>query len=646
MTRRPVLILGVTLALAAGLLQAVSASYPTNDDFQHMVLAQQLRAGDWPIRDFHDTGLVLMYVLSAAVQSFVGESLLSEALIVGVAMAVSTYLVFRLVLTLTRSTAAAALASLVLVVAGPRGYSYPKFIAYAVAAVLWWGYVRQPSRLRALALGAWTAVAFYWRPDHGVYVAAGSALAFLTAHGLQPLAAVRSLQSGALALALIAPFLIYSIVAGGTDYVRSGFVLANAQHTHMDAHTWPKWPIREAGDVFRRESDSEYAPVVGLRWTESSSPEERKAVLARYGLQVVATDGFSVQVRLSKASLEQLRSLINEPIVEDTAGIDRSTSRVSSDAWSLLNRQRFEHPWLRFRVLAGVDEQMRAGGAAAALFYLMPVVLLGGLLLPPHRGLPEAGPRGALVGFAIFAILADAGLIRSPYSVRAVDGAVLSAILFGLCVAVLLSVAAGGGLVRRAALAMVVAVFALVVVKSVAVAGEFGDRVSFLAGEGRSLSRAGSAWLSVAHGLSADPPIGQWQGQSAPVSIELARYVRACVPTSERLLVLWFAPEIYYYADRLMAGRHLVFVQGYQFLGQEQRLALAKVERYAPPIALASGSLDGFTREVYPGVADYVHREYDVGGSFEDAGERYTVLARRDRRPTGWYGESKWPCYA
>jgi hypothetical protein len=110
--------------------------------------------------------------------------------------------------------------------------------------------------------------------------------------------------------------------------------------------------------------------------------------------------------------------------------------------------------------------------------------------------------------------------------------------------------------------------------------------------------------------------------------------------------VLWFAPEIYYYADRLMAGRHLVFVQGYQDLDQEQQLALAKVERYAPPIALANASLDSFTHQVYPRVVDYVHREYDVGGSLENDGERYTVLVRRDRRATGWYGDSKWPCYA
>jgi hypothetical protein len=646
MTRRSTLVLGVALALAAGFLQAAIATHPTNDDFQHLVLAQQLRAGDWPIRDFYDTGLGLMYVLSAALQSLVGEALAAEAIIVAVAMAVTTYLVFRLVLNLTHSTTAAALAALVLVVAGPRGYSYPKFIVYAVASTLWWAYVHTPNRARALALGAWTAIAFYWRADHGVYVAIGSALAFLSAHGLRPMAVRRSFESGALALALIVPFLIYSVAVGGTGYVRSGFVLANAQHTQLDSHTWPKWPIREAGDVFRREDESEYAPVVGLRWSESSSPDARQALLAQYGLQVLSTEGRSVQVRLSRSSLERLRSLVNEPIVEDTAGIERGSGTVAQDSWSSLSRQRFEHTWLRFRVLAGVDEQERAGEAVGALFYLMPVLLLGSLVLLPRTSLPEATPRGALAAFAIFAIVTDIGLMRSPYYVRAVDGAVLSAILFGICVAALLSLTSGGSLLRRAALVVVVAAFTLVMVKSVAVAGEFGNRVSLLAGEWRSSSQVGRAWLTVWRDLLADPPISQWDGRGPSVSIQLARYVRACVPQSDRLLVLWFAPEIYYYSDRLMAGRHLVFVQGYQELGVEQQLALAKVERYAPPIALANGALDGFTHDVYPRVVDYVRREYDVVGSLENDGERYTVLGRRDRRATSWYGESKWPCYA
>src|SRR4029079_11689805 len=80
---------------------------PTNDNFMHLALARQLMAGDLPIRDFFDSGLGLTYVLSAVAESIVGYRLLSEALLVGFAWALSTWLVFTLVRRLTGSTIAA-----------------------------------------------------------------------------------------------------------------------------------------------------------------------------------------------------------------------------------------------------------------------------------------------------------------------------------------------------------------------------------------------------------------------------------------------------------------------------------------------------------------------------------------------------------
>jgi len=74
---------------------------PTNDNFMHLALARQLMAGDLPIRDFFDSGLGLTYVLSAVAESIVGYRLLSEALLVGAAWAISTWLVFTLVRRLT-----------------------------------------------------------------------------------------------------------------------------------------------------------------------------------------------------------------------------------------------------------------------------------------------------------------------------------------------------------------------------------------------------------------------------------------------------------------------------------------------------------------------------------------------------------------
>lgn len=201
-------LIGIALAVVAGVLQAVIASSPTNDDFLHVVLARQILAGDLPVRDFFDLGTWLTYGISASSQVIFGHRLLAEAVVVGLALAASTYLVFRVVHGLTGSTMAAVVSAILLVVAGPRGYSYPKIIVYAVAATMWWWYVTQPTRGKLLAFGAWVAAAFYFRGDHGVYVAAILALAVIAAHGISWASVVRVCQAGAVAFVLVTPVFV------------------------------------------------------------------------------------------------------------------------------------------------------------------------------------------------------------------------------------------------------------------------------------------------------------------------------------------------------------------------------------------------------------------------------------------------------
>ena len=139
---------GAILAVLAALRHMALMTSATNDNFLHMTLAQQLLAGDLPVRDFYEGGWVLQYALTAGAQSIVGNRLLAEALIVGIAWGCTTYISYRVVRQLSGSTIAAALAGILLILAAARGYSYPKALVYAVAAVLWWSYVRQPSSAR------------------------------------------------------------------------------------------------------------------------------------------------------------------------------------------------------------------------------------------------------------------------------------------------------------------------------------------------------------------------------------------------------------------------------------------------------------------------------------------------------------------
>jgi hypothetical protein len=152
-------------------------------------------------------------------------------------------------------------------------------------------------------------------------------------------------------------------------------------------------------------------------------------------------------------------------------------------------------------------------------------------------------------------------------------------------------------------------------------------------------------WRDIRNRLTSTPPLSYWEHGRLPTLLRLAQYANACLPPTGRLAVLWFEPELYYYADRLMAVRHLVFVPEWASLDEEQRLALDKITRFAPPIVLATSRLHTETRTVYPALVDYVEREYDVRGMLDNDGERYLVFARRGEPVVRSYGDEGWPCY-
>jgi hypothetical protein len=146
--------------------------------------------------------------------------------------------------------------------------------------------------------------------------------------------------------------------------------------------------------------------------------------------------------------------------------------------------------------------------------------------------------------------------------------------------------------------------------------------------------------------LNASPPLSFYVDRPARFSLQLAAYVRDCVPPDERVLVLWFEPEVYYFSDRLMALRHGVFAPSWSQLAHEQRVAVEKVKTWNPPIVLARrSSLDGEARETFPGVVAYVEREYRLAATVPNGGEEYLIYARRDRPVPRTFAAQTWPCF-
>jgi hypothetical protein len=615
------------LAVLAALRHMVLMTSATNDNFLHMTLAQQLLAGDWPVRDFFEGGWLLQYSLSAVAQLIVGDRLLAEALIVGIAWACSTYIVFRVVQHVSGSGIAATIAGTLLILAAARGYSYPKAIVYAVAAMLWWSYVRDPTRAKLAGLGAWGAVAFYWRPDHGVYVAVGIALAAWAAHDFGRAWLTACAFAGSVMLALVVPFFAYvHAIFGLGNYVQTGVAAARSEHLANGPHVWPV--LRFAGNIFTVEPADHYAPIIGIRWSPSSSSDARSHVLAAYHLTLVETDGDSVRVRLSQHALDRLGALINEPSVEDTAGIERAAGALLPSAWPDEKRRAFDQPWRRMLILPDLEGQARAAEFIVALFYLLPVVMAAVAPLMARRLPGTIGVR-AIVAFAAFAFVVDFAMLRLEFSARVFDAVVLPAIVFGCCFAWTwraTSTLAGGTPIRVGAMA-----FTAVLMAGVTRAGQFTNPLS---------------WAGSVPELVSSPPLQYYVDRRARFPLRLAAYVRACVPPSDRLVVLWFEPEIFYYSERLMAQQHLVFAPAWAGLAHEQNSAMQKMKRYSAPIVLArSSALEDSVGATYPGLITYLESEYLLAATVDDQGERYMILSRRDRPALRGFGAQNWPCF-
>jgi hypothetical protein len=634
---------GILIAVVAGLHKAVLTSTPVNDDYQHLAYARQLFGGDLPLRDFWDLSTTLQEVVSAASQLVFGHRLLAEAIVIGVATAVAVYLVYRIVQHLTGSSFIAAVCAAFFIIAVPRAYAYPKWIVYALASWLWWTNVWWPSTHKAIAAGLSAAAAFYWRHDHGALVAVGVALGMIAAHGFSRTAVRHTALAAVVAMAVTLPYLVFAAVEVGVVNL-ARMEMTALQDEHGRSRAALHWPLRSAGDFVQPEPVEAYAPEMTVRWRSNTPSEVRRAALDRYGLTAIAADGPQAQrVRLSARSIGSLKAVIEDPLVEDTAGVERGRAAFSWTQWPPWDRLRFRLPWLRFTLLPGIDQQIVAGAAAATILHAMP--LLAALLAGPtlRRLLPPAVTPRSLLLFATFAVVVNLGLLREPYESRAADVIVLPLILFGPFLWILLRStypAVVQWSLRAAAIVLLV-----LTAKSFAVAGDFGDRIAWLIGEGQSLERARGAWSEVSARLRASPPSEFWVGHTGPVSMRLAKYVRRCTAPSDRILVLWFAPEIHADADRLMAGRHLYYFSAFRDIEDEQRRELEKVTRSAPRIVLANRDNYAAAATAFPALVRHIENAYASAASFDEDGDRYSILVRRGASPSGTDAVTGWPCF-
>ena len=141
-------------------------------------------------------------------------------------------------------------------------------------------------------------------------------------------------------------------------------------------------------------------------------------------------------------------------------------------------------------------------------------------------------------------------------------------------------------------------------------------------------------------------PIDWWAPPGSTGLRALTRYVLDCTAPSDRVLVTWFSPDVFYYAERGFAGGQVYLHGGYHASVADQRLTIERMQRQSVPIILGRRDrLEDFRRG-YPLIYDYVQARYRLAAE-STFGEEQSFLifvdARRD--PAAEHPDHGLPCY-
>ena len=630
------------------LFRWLTVEFP-NDHFQHLSRAQQILLGDVPIQDFFDVGFFLQNYLSSAFQIAFGYNLFGEAILTISLVAFGTMLVFHLSALLSGSRSLAAAAALLTVFAYPRLHSYPKVFLFVSAIGLVWLYARRGSRVNVSLMAALTAVAFLLRHDHGVYIAV-MMVCFLVLRewGGAQLWRRLGLYAG-VTVGLLLPFLVFVQMTTGLV----SYAVGSGPQARMIASFVPSFLIDPVAFRFDRSAPLwEVAPAperrVNVRWAEGTDDTVRREREVRYGLTAGARrEGRTWSYVLADHESGNVRALVEDRLVEDTAGIERGAFQVVPEPWDQwLERKLFV---VRLRgLLPGVFTPRNALAWFYYLALLVPVAALGRVGADWWSGRVARPEAAVVVSAAILCYIISHTLVRGDPDVRLPD---VAAPTFVLAAWLARRRADPGGpllwvRLQRAGMVtlLLVTFWSVWAFGAAGTSGAFGAqmvRTGVLAGPAGVWERFGAVTRQLR-----DRPIDAWAPPGSTGLRALTRYVLDCTSPSDRVLVTWFEPEVFYYAERGFAGGQLYLYAGWHASVADQRLTIARMQRQSVPIVLGRRDLLEEFRRQFPLIYNYVLTRYKLAAeSTFGEEESFLIFVDAQLDPDSEHPDLGLPCY-
>jgi hypothetical protein len=645
------------LALVAAVFLASFVFRFLNPDFQmeqfiRLVGARQILNGELPDRDFLNRGYTGMYYAAAAAMAAFGDGMLGDLVLTSAFVSLGAALTWYLSFQASTSVVVACITTLFAVAYFPYFYNYPKVFLPVLGLVVVWRYFDRRSVGRLLAVCAVATVAIVFRHDHGMYL--GFAIVAMLAFAHLPAMA----QFGRrLVIVLV------SVLAFGAPYIAS--LVANGRFVaHVQTSLSQGGALVDGMTVSRPRLDIDLSqPLVlrlepiNVRWEEDVNDETRREREAFHQL----TDGLYRGERtwtyaLPDPSAEQLKTLRFDPLVEDTAGFDRST--FQQDQGSIVIAPGLRHD----------------GNAEAWLYYatvsLPPLCLLilglkrlGVLSWTP--AMPHESPKMATA--AVYGLVLHQALIRGSLDSRLADVSTPTAVLAAWVMGQVFVHGPGrvawnrlgalrhprGGWIHQTFSALpslcgtfVAATLVGLTMWSAMTFGRFVPRLyqtGITQGPIQVVERA----REVVDELG--PASLDWWAPEGSLGLEsLTRYVRYCTRADDRLMLTWLEPRPYFFSGRLFSGGMFVYHQGWLSFEDDQRLTVERLRSQSVPIVIAQvDSLEAFASR-YRVVHAYIEDGYEsvAESTFGGSGPKYRVLVDASRAPSGVYEPLSLPCYA
>ena len=354
---------------------SVSSYVFLNDHFDRISRARQIaRYGELPFSDFLDPGYFMTEFSSAGLQLLLGDSLLADVLLGSVFVATGSTLVACLSWQVSKSYLVSLVAAVLALFAFPRGYDFDKVLFYPMAVALCWRYADAPSakHLWALAIGA--TVSGLFRYDTGVFVLVAALATLGVVHAGDWVALRRRLRGLLVALGCLSlPVLAYlQWTAGVLNSVDQVVSYGQREFGGTRISTAPAISLTALLTLRQLPPPSQ---TVIIRWHPSVDEKTRTSAEARYTL-VEGTpreDGDQTwRYRIEDPSTSTLRSLLQDPIVQDASGIVQERLTLTPESWWMRSQRAV--PLLRVRLFAGAWHVANAEALLYDLFHLLPFV--------------------------------------------------------------------------------------------------------------------------------------------------------------------------------------------------------------------------------------------------------------------------------